>query len=217
MAEDDEVQRYFGGLSFNFRRELATKIKEEADGLADAIKAEAPVLTGTLRDSVKVRRKRNELDLEITAGGDSTTRMYDRSTGYESAVVIDGRSNKGIDRKRGARASDTITRSHRNTAQSTDPRNLFSTTPPAGSCRKSNRTSSRPSKTCLRRRRIRMSAPGTVSLAWSNGENEFCLAKIGLMLALEEKAGAPIAQVFVRLLHDKWGIQDVRERRSAWA
>lgn len=56
-----------------------------------------------------------------------------------------------------------------------------------------------------------MSAPGTVALAWSNGENEFCLAKIGLMLALEEKAGAPIAQVFVRLLHDKWGIQDIRE------
>lgn len=96
MAADDEVQSYLSGLSFKLRRELATKIKEEADGLADAIKAEAPVLTGALRDSVKVRRKRNELDIEVTAGGDATTRMYDRSTGYVSAVIVDGRSNKGI-------------------------------------------------------------------------------------------------------------------------
>ncbi len=56
-----------------------------------------------------------------------------------------------------------------------------------------------------------MSAPGTVAIVWANGENEFCLAKIGLMTALEEKTGVPIAQVFARLLEGRWGIQDVRE------
>lgn len=56
-----------------------------------------------------------------------------------------------------------------------------------------------------------MPAPGTVNIGWSNGENEFCLAKIGLMIALEEKTGVPIAQVFTRLLEGRWGVQDVRE------
>lgn len=56
-----------------------------------------------------------------------------------------------------------------------------------------------------------MSAPGTVAIVWANGENEFCLAKIGLLTALEEKCGAPIAHIFDRLLAGRWGIQDVRE------
>jgi Phage tail tube protein, GTA-gp10 len=56
-----------------------------------------------------------------------------------------------------------------------------------------------------------MSAPGTIAIVWSNGENEFCLAKIGLMIALEEKCGVPIAHIFDRLLVGKWGVQDVRE------
>lgn len=98
---DDEVQRYLGDLSFKLKRELAGKIKEQADDLASAIKAAAPVNTGALRDSVKVRRKRNELDLEVTAGGDATTRFYDRSTGYEREVVIDGRANEGIAKQEG--------------------------------------------------------------------------------------------------------------------
>lgn len=68
--------------------------------LADEIKAAAPIKTGKLRDSVRVRRKRNDLDLEVTAGGDETTRMYGRDTDYASDVVIDGRSNKGIAKRR---------------------------------------------------------------------------------------------------------------------
>jgi hypothetical protein len=56
-----------------------------------------------------------------------------------------------------------------------------------------------------------MSAPGTVAIVWANGENEFCLAKIGLMTALEDKCGVPIAEVFSRLGSGRWGIQDVRE------
>jgi HK97 gp10 family phage protein len=91
MADDDDVQKYLGDLSFKLRRELATKIKEEADGLADAIKAEAPVLSGTLRDSVKVRRKRNELDLEVTAGGDTTTKEVRAGSGepYDYALAVE--------------------------------------------------------------------------------------------------------------------------------
>jgi HK97 gp10 family phage protein len=86
MADaDDDVQGWFDGLSFKLKKELAARIKEEADGLADAIRAEAPVLSGTLRDSVKVRRKRNELDLEVTAGGDTT--MVELRAG--SGVMVD--------------------------------------------------------------------------------------------------------------------------------
>jgi HK97 gp10 family phage protein len=83
MADDDEVQKYLGGLSFKLRRELATTIKAEADGLADAIRAEAPVLSGALRESVKVRRKRSELSLEVTAGGETTTKEIRKGSGEE--------------------------------------------------------------------------------------------------------------------------------------
>lgn len=102
MADDNEdLDRYLGDLSFKVRRELATAIRTEADRLADAIKAAAPVRTGALRDSVKVRRTRNDLTLYVTAGGESTTRYYDRSTGYEQEVIIDGRSNEGIAKQTG--------------------------------------------------------------------------------------------------------------------
>lgn len=97
MADDNaELDRYLNGLSFKVKRELVTAIRQEADRLADAVKAAAPVKTGALRDSVRVRRTRNDLTLYVTAGGDATTRNYDRSTGYEREVIIDGRSNKGI-------------------------------------------------------------------------------------------------------------------------
>lgn len=77
MARDDEseVNDWFGSLSYKLKRELAEKIKEQADSLAVAIKDAAPRgETGNLAESVKVRRKRNELDLEVTAGGDTTTK-----------------------------------------------------------------------------------------------------------------------------------------------
>lgn len=93
---DDDVQNWFSGLSYKVKRELAQTIKDEADGLAEAIDAVAPRgPTGNLAVSVKVRRKKNDLDLEVTAGGDLTTKRYDRSTDYSSAVVVDGRDNSG--------------------------------------------------------------------------------------------------------------------------
>lgn len=75
MAEpDDETQDWFSGLSFKLKKELAGKIKEEADGLAEAIRVVAPEREGPLKASVKVRRKRNELELEVIAGGETTTK-----------------------------------------------------------------------------------------------------------------------------------------------
>lgn len=92
MADDpdDEVQGWFDGLSYKLKRELAAKIKEQADDLASAIKEAAPVKTGALRDSVKVRRKRNDLDLEVTAGGDTTTKEVRKGGGdYDYALATE--------------------------------------------------------------------------------------------------------------------------------
>lgn len=70
---NDEFNRQISQLPFKLKRQLATAIAQEADRLATAIKAAAPVRTGALRDSVKVRRTKHDLTLEVTAGGDSTT------------------------------------------------------------------------------------------------------------------------------------------------
>ena len=80
---DAELQSWFSGLSYKTKRKLAVVIKEQADQLADAIKAAAPVRSGRLRDSVQVRRRRNELDLEVTAGGDATTKEVRQGAGVE--------------------------------------------------------------------------------------------------------------------------------------
>lgn len=80
---DDDVQRWFASLSYKVKRDLAQTIKDEADGLADAIKAAAPVKSGALRDSIKVRRKKNDLDLEVTAGGDATVKEVRTGSGVE--------------------------------------------------------------------------------------------------------------------------------------
>lgn len=95
-GSDDEIDRQIADLEFKVKRELVSAIRTEADRLADAVKAAAPVRSGALRDSVKVRRTRNDLTLYVEAGGAATTKYYDRSTGYEREVVIDGRSNEGI-------------------------------------------------------------------------------------------------------------------------
>lgn len=99
MADDDdnaELDQYLGNLSFKVRRELATAIKAEADRLADAIKAAAPVKTGALRDSVKVRRTRNDLTLYVTAGGDATTREIRQGSGepYDYALATEYGTSK---------------------------------------------------------------------------------------------------------------------------
>lgn len=98
MADDDnqELDRYLGDLSFKVRRELATAIRIEADRLADAIKAAAPVKTGALRDSVQVRRTRNDLTLYVTAGGDATTKEVRQGSGepYDYALATEYGTSK---------------------------------------------------------------------------------------------------------------------------
>ncbi|WP_375414625.1 gene transfer agent family protein [uncultured Bradyrhizobium sp.] len=56
-----------------------------------------------------------------------------------------------------------------------------------------------------------MSATGTRAIIWANGEDQFCLAKVGLILDLEEKCKAPFAVIMARLESGTWGLNDVRE------
>jgi HK97 gp10 family phage protein len=91
MAADDDVQRYIRDLPFKMKRQLATAIRAEADRLAAAIKAKAPVKTGALRNSVRVRRKRNDLELEVVAGGTETTKEVRSGSGkpYDYALATE--------------------------------------------------------------------------------------------------------------------------------
>jgi hypothetical protein len=56
-----------------------------------------------------------------------------------------------------------------------------------------------------------MSATGTRSIIWANGEDVFCIAKVGLILDLEDKCKAGFAVVMARLEAGAWGLNDVRE------
>lgn len=88
---DDELQDWFSGLSFKVKKQLARDIRNEADRLAAAIKAAAPVASGALRDSVQVRRKKSDTELEVTAGGDTTTREIREGSGvsYDYARAVE--------------------------------------------------------------------------------------------------------------------------------
>jgi hypothetical protein len=56
-----------------------------------------------------------------------------------------------------------------------------------------------------------MSANGTRSIIWLNGEDQFCLAKVGLLLDLEDKCRAGIGTIFGRLESGHYFVNDVRE------
>ncbi|MEN6535651.1 MAG: gene transfer agent family protein [Bryobacteraceae bacterium] len=56
-----------------------------------------------------------------------------------------------------------------------------------------------------------MSAPGTRQIVWANGEDTFCIAKVGLILDLEDKCHAGFAVIMARLENGAWGLNDVRE------
>jgi HK97 gp10 family phage protein len=89
---DDDLQRYFSDLPFKVKKKLAQTIKDEADKLASAIKAAAPRgATGNLAASVQVRRKKSETELEVTAGGDLTTKEIRKGSGetYDYARAIE--------------------------------------------------------------------------------------------------------------------------------
>lgn len=91
MAADADLQRYFSDLPFKVKRRLATAIKAEADKLASAIKAKAPRASGNLAASVQVRRKKSETEIEVTAGGDLTTKEIRKGSGetYDYARAVE--------------------------------------------------------------------------------------------------------------------------------
>lgn len=88
---DDDVQDWFSGLSFKVKKRLAQTIKDEADKLASAIRTSAPRKTGTLANSVQVRRRKNDVDLEVTAGGDGTSKEIRSGSGvsYDYARAVE--------------------------------------------------------------------------------------------------------------------------------
>lgn len=56
-----------------------------------------------------------------------------------------------------------------------------------------------------------MSEVGKRLLTWQGGEDEFCLAAVGDVLALEEKCGCGIGMVFNRLVSGTFYLNDIRE------
>lgn len=86
-----ELQDWLRQAPFKMKRELAGKVKEQADKLASAVRAAAPVKTGALRDSVVVRRTRNELKFFVMAGGNTTTKSVraGASVPYDYARAVE--------------------------------------------------------------------------------------------------------------------------------
>lgn len=56
-----------------------------------------------------------------------------------------------------------------------------------------------------------MAATGTRTIVWANGEDVFCIAKVGLLLDLEDKCKAPFSVIMARLENGAWSLNDVRE------
>src|SRR5438045_3511012 len=94
----DALQSWFKDLPYKLQRELAGRIKEIADDLADDIRRVAPVKTGKLRASVRVRRGRKSLELYVTAGGPDTTTGLQRSSRYQREVAVGQGDTQGVAR-----------------------------------------------------------------------------------------------------------------------
>ena len=92
----DKLDAYLANLPIKMKRELATAIKVEADKLAEAIKAAAPVDSGALRESVVVRRERGELSLVVSAGGDATMTEVRKGSGedYDYSLALEYGTSK---------------------------------------------------------------------------------------------------------------------------
>lgn len=98
MNEDAEVKSWFKSLPGKLQRQLAKDLQVIAQGLVDDIKAAAPVDTGKLRDSIRVRRGKKTLEYFVEAGGSATTRSLERTTTYQREVQIGSGDTEGIAR-----------------------------------------------------------------------------------------------------------------------
>ena len=98
----DELQAYLEGLPDKVEQNVADVLQEQARQLSDAQRAAlrahqaAPDETGNLEESCRVETGDDPLDVHVVAGGELTTKSYDRGTDYKETVVIDGRLNEDI-------------------------------------------------------------------------------------------------------------------------
>lgn len=99
---EKEVNSWFKQLPGKLQRELARDLQQIASNLSNDIKAAAPVKTGALRDSVRVRRGRKTLEYFVEAGGPTTTREYVGSAKYQREVSIGSKDTQGIARGGGS-------------------------------------------------------------------------------------------------------------------
>lgn len=94
---DQDLQEFFKSAPTRVKRKLAARLRANADRVAGAIKQAAPHgETGKLAESVQVRRGRNTLELEVTAGGETTTKEVRAGSGvqYDYALANEfGTSN----------------------------------------------------------------------------------------------------------------------------
>jgi hypothetical protein len=56
-----------------------------------------------------------------------------------------------------------------------------------------------------------MVAVGTVRIFWSGGEDDFCAAKIGTLLAIEDRCGSGVGAIYQRIINGDWKVYDVSE------
>jgi hypothetical protein len=52
---------------------------------------------------------------------------------------------------------------------------------------------------------------GTIGIIWAHGEDDFCIAQVKHILALEQACDAGVAAIFGRLIDGTWKLNDVRE------
>ena len=57
----------------------------------------------------------------------------------------------------------------------------------------------------------RLAVNGKIELAWGDGDHVFNIAKLGLVLELEEKCGCGVYEVFTRIRENRWRLHDIRE------
>lgn len=87
----DDLEGWFTQLPYKLRRDLARKLRGRVETAAEKIADNAPEKSGKLKGTVRVRRRRNELDLEILAGGAATTKEIrtGSGTGYDYALATE--------------------------------------------------------------------------------------------------------------------------------
>jgi HK97 gp10 family phage protein len=150
-------------------------LKEQADELATAIKAEAPVKSGALRDSVKVRRRRKSSSSRSSPAARRRSRKSAAAAGvdYDYALAVEyGTVNAPAEPFFYNTARELMPEIRQNIEQAVAD--------------------------VLQGVRG-MSANGTRTIIWANGEDQFCLAKVGLILDLEANARPGFATVMTRL------------------